>query len=300
MNIAISTPEFKKLLLKGLQLVALLFSISQAQADRFCFAMAANYYEQLYCEIQSLKPGAIAVPFNDFRKNDEFTQALLLKRPGAAVRVEVAMPQKNSNPQFEPKAAPDESPFVTDTALQKPATTSPGDTRNIIVNSPGRDQCAYVVGGTIEGMLECPNGKYVFAKNRLNRELSEGALSAANQLNLPGFKGSIDNPDQVSAYVYDSYQRYLTKMIDIGLAEKTMSLGKFAYFFQDITRKGVAFNQRFEVMFSYLKKDKQSLHVKPSSTPPESVNTQSCTPVSGDIYACDTGRKNLVFVRESA
>lgn len=274
--------------LKYTGMLLLVSYAAQLHAGRFCFELAENYYEQLFCEVQSLQPGAVTVTFNDFRKNDESMQALLLKRPASRLGINVAMPAK-SNKQPTEKFSP---------AVQVPRKSI----ENInyggsnIQTMAQQKQCNYISTGT----LQCNEGNYVFVKNKLNHQLENGALATDNQLNLPDFTGDIDNEAHTSAYVLDAYQIYLGKMIDIGLAEKTMSLGKFSYFFQDITRKGVAFNQRFEVMFTFLKKDKQSLGVSPSKSAPESVDTQNCIQVSDKIYSCNTGSKNILFARQNA
>ncbi len=41
---------------------------ASAKADQFCFALAATYYEQVYCQLQAKAQTKGLPPFNQFKK----------------------------------------------------------------------------------------------------------------------------------------------------------------------------------------------------------------------------------------
>ena len=63
------------------------FSQHASAAVSKCFVHAETYYEQIYCEIKEQGKGKALPAFVDFRKNNEVTQALLLKRDAAALHI---------------------------------------------------------------------------------------------------------------------------------------------------------------------------------------------------------------------
>ena len=46
---------------------------ASAKADQFCFALAATFYEQVYCQLQAKAQTKGLPPFNQFKKNNEMT-----------------------------------------------------------------------------------------------------------------------------------------------------------------------------------------------------------------------------------
>ncbi|MEH6529416.1 MAG: hypothetical protein V7718_05685, partial [Porticoccus sp.] len=65
-------------------------------AENFCLLLAENYYEQLYCEVKAMGQGRRLPSLLDFRRNNELTQAMLLKRPAAKVGIEVVLPKREA------------------------------------------------------------------------------------------------------------------------------------------------------------------------------------------------------------
>ena len=65
---------------------------ASAKADQFCFALAATYYEQVYCQLQAKAQTKGLPPFNQFKKNDEVVQASLLKRPAERNGIKLPAP----------------------------------------------------------------------------------------------------------------------------------------------------------------------------------------------------------------
>src|SRR5690606_29447940 len=76
-------------------LTVLLFSI-ETEAQSYCFLSAPTYYEQAYCELQAKGAARGLPPFQQFKRNDETIQAVLLKRPAARLGIQLPTPKKNN------------------------------------------------------------------------------------------------------------------------------------------------------------------------------------------------------------
>ncbi len=257
-------------------------------AEQFCFLMAENYYEQLYCEVKAKGHGGSLPAFYDFRKNEPLTQALILKRPAANLGVDVSMPKK-SVATLQP---------VLDTAPPQPVTQS---TQAVALGQAVRTMGTHggnaLLACSLKGVsIECGAEKYQLMGNKSNHHLAEDALDVNNQLAIQAYIPQQHSGGSLDAYLLTAYQRYITKMLEIGLGAATLSYPKFSYLFDDMVSNGVDFSGRFEIMYSFLKKDK--LHISVSESIPTDVNVslENCMLLGSDIIACSSDTKNYLYV----
>jgi len=261
-----------------------------------CFVHAETYYEQIYCEIQEQGKGKTLPAFVDFRKNNEITQALLLKRDAAALRISIKMPKSNTSKKslasrtnkIKQKVAPDNVHTFNSKASSKP------DSKISESPSPSSKSRPCTFMGS---MITCKSLKFYRIGNKTNSALKHGALNRHNTIGLTTFIGKKSQQSKIDSYLYKSYVLYIEKMLEIGLGGVTMSFTKFAYLFNDLLEKKVDFASRFETMYSFLKKDKQQLAVSEKITPVNHLTIDDCYKLTNRIYICDNRARNYVYVK---
>lgn len=248
----------------------------------FCFSLAENYYEQIYCELEAMGKGRELPDFSDFRRNNESTQALLLKRPAQKVGIQLALPSRAKRDSSQAMAG------TKPGGQSPPAASSQASKRtaNTALSIPG---CLYA-----DSLLQCGGRDYRFTGNRSNDRLASGVLAGDNKMGMPAPPALIA-PEVIQPYLQKAYGVYLEKMAEIGLAGSTMHFNKFSYLFYDVADKGVSFNGRFETMFHYLKKDKQTLGVQNTAAPSQ-LALDACMKVTDAIIACASGARNYLFI----
>lgn len=237
-----------------------------AQADAFCFAQAQSYYEQIYCEVKAEGKGARLPRFHEFKNNDQLTQALLLKRPARNAGVDLAMPQP----------ARENSAVFSRQALPSVAALAGCEHR--------------------ETQITCGKDQFKLVGNKNNKHLQPGALDVNNALDLPLFEGVMTDSNAVNRYLTAAYPHYINKMLMIGLGGATMSYGKFEYLFADLYQKGVNFNDRFETMYRFLKKDKQAIGVNESVSADRQMTIEDCGPLAYNLIACVRDGRNYLYL----
>ncbi len=247
-----------------------------------CFVLAENYYEQIYCEIRALGRGGELPPFTDFRNNDAVTQALLLKRPAARLGMIVAEPAAPSSPGKRKPAAHAAVAAVANAIAQ----ATPGSATLATCARDGHS-------------IRCADAHYQLVGNRANRHLAADALDPEQRLNLGTFTGGTD-ADGLLRYLRESYGRYLEKMLAIGLGAVTLSYRKFEFIYHDVTTRGADFSARFETMYRFLKRDKQSMDVVGTTPDPGATPLAACALFAARIIACDGGNRNFLFVKTGA
>ena len=243
---------------------------SMLYAQNFCFAQAESYYEQIYCEVKGKGQGRQLPGFNDFKKNKPLTQALLLKRPARQAGIKLVMPVKTS-------------------AEQSPSRVTGPSTR--LVKATG-------LAGSCQlktKLVVCNDRTFRLIGNQNNSRLAVGVLESGNKLGIARFVGDLSNQQQVTGYLSESYRLYIDKMLGIGLGGSTMSYGKFAYIFEDLTRKQVDFAARFETMFEFLKKDKRSIRVS-EAVGGGASSLSDCQRLSDEMIVCTGNRVNHIYV----
>lgn len=239
-----------------------------------CFKQAQGHYELAYCEIKARGHGKRFPDFLNFQKNNTLTQYLLIKREAKRLRIPLASPRPGLNKATLPTqriASENSQSIEADASLQN---------------------CQYRLSA-----LHCGHQTFSLRGNRHNRAIKKGALSSDNRLGLGHFNGNISDNTQVAQYLNQSYTRYIESMLDIGLGGVTMSYTKFHYLFHDIHRKGHSFHDRFETMFSFLKKDKTSNAVNEAIDGLPGIGLDQCMQLNADIIVCDNIRLNRIYQR---
>lgn len=223
-----------------------------SHAQSFCFASAGSYYEQMYCELQAKGETKTLPPFYQFKRNDQMTQALLLKRPAARIGILLPMPKSNRKPIQAPQA----------NKTELPASQVTPSTDNILPSDqmPPTYRAAVPLIGTVnEGcqfkgeQINCGEQRFKLTGNLRNQRLASDALTANNKMALPVYNGNISDKSAVDAYLAKAYRRYIKQMHTIGLGGVTMTYSKFYFLFFDLQDKGLNFNQRFETMYDFKK-----------------------------------------------
>lgn len=144
--------------------------------------------------------------------------------------------------------------------------------------------------------FECTDGRYPLIGNKTNQQLLADALSEDHKLALPVYSGARDDAAALDAYLASAYSRYLSGMMEIGLGASTMSYGKFVNLHSYIIEQKLDFVGRFETMYEYLKKDKQTIGVSTKLNVAAGLTTQSCSTLD-NIIVCDYQKTNYIFVK---
>jgi hypothetical protein len=276
----------KNLCSKGLGCLLLLVPVS-GYSGGFCLLLAENYYEQLYCEVKAQGKGKRLPSFYDFQKNNEVTQAFLLKRPAAKLGIEVVQPKRTSKLERIPKSEqPNRSYSHADTVQ----TVAP-------IEGMSRDntlaQCVFK-----SREILCAGVRYQLMGNLANKKLVQGVLERSNRMNIPVYLGEPGDKAALGRYLSHAYGQYVEKMLEIGLGGSTFSYAKFVYLYQDVTNKNIDFSGRFETMFGYLKQDKQQLAVSEKLPKNVHVSKEYCGWSGEKTVVCDGGQKNYLYRRQ--
>jgi hypothetical protein len=238
-----------------------------AVANQRCFVHAQSYYEQIYCQLEAEGKSQKLPSLTDFKRNNEQVQALLLKRPAEEIGITLLMPATKKPKQASMR-------FITEPVVSK------------TLSGCGRQG----------NRIQCAGGEYKLVGNSGNDKLSAEALTVNNSMVLPEYRGRLSNAEQVMDYLRVSYKHYLLKMIDIGLGGATLSYGKFAFLFDDLSRRGVSMTARFESMYRYLKKDKRSMIVPSKAKAPAELKVEDCFLLE-PLIVCHANRQNWLFRR---
>ena len=261
-------------------------------ADNGCLQSASTELERLHCQVVAQGGGQGLPSQADFRRNDPKVQALLLRRP--AQRLGLTMPEASSG-QGQTKPAASE------------ATTRAPEPRPVAVESkpdpasepvaPADARSDWLAECRLRGeRIACRDRQFELALNRPNGELAPGVLTAQNRLDLPPFNGDRTNDQQVRRYLSTAYDRYIPKMLSIGLGANTMSFTAFHNAFHPRESGGVDFAERMEQTFELLKQDKKTLAVQARYHEQLPEDLALCEPVGAVIIVCDNVATNWVFV----
>lgn len=223
-------------------------------------------------------------------------QASLLKRPAERNGIKLPLTEKKPPVATETKLAVIETSVAT---KAKPAITEKPTVQVTSAEPIAAIQRITPIVKNIFGceliskQLKCSNGVFVLTGNKSNQRLAKSALMTENKMDLPAYKEGATNQ-----YLTRAYQQYIVKMCDIGLCGVTMTYGKFTYLYQDINSKGLDFVQRFETMYSFLKKDKASMGVSESTAMPQGLVEGDCSPLGDTFYVCEKQGRNFIFARQ--
>lgn len=252
----------------------------------FCLLQAENYYEQIYCEIKAQGKGKRLPSLYDFQKNNEVTQAFLLKRPAAKLGIDVVQPKRTSTLEHTPKQQPNRSYSHANTV--QTAAPIEGMSRDNTL-----DQCVFK-----SKEILCAGVRYQLMGNLANKKLVQGVLKHSNRMNIPVYVGEPGDQVALGRYLSHAYGQYVEKMLEIGLGGSTFSYAKFIYLYQDVTDKNIDFSGRFETMFGYLKQDKQQLAVSEKLPNNVHVSKEYCGWSGEKTVVCDGGQKNYLYRRQ--
>ena len=276
--------------------LSLFIGAGTASAKSFCFVKAETYYEQIFCEVSSKGNGRHLPDFYDFRKNDPLIQALLLKKPAARSGITLAMPSKkvkNVRSVIVKSGIGNSAKASVNNGLKKSGQINVKHNRNQQREEPSwRRDCEFD-----KNAIVCATKRYLLTGNKNNNTLKEGALSKGNRMGLAPYDKRLDSKVDVNDYLVLSYQRYIEKMLAIGLGGVTMSSGKFAFLFHDLTNRGVSFNERFETMYRYLIKDKKTIRVNERASVDRPLSMDRCLYLNDNIITCAATQKNFLFVK---
>lgn len=256
-----------------LVVLIMLMVSSKLMAQSFCFALAETYYEQVYCQLQAKAQTKGLPAFHEFKNNDERVQAALLKRPAERNGIKLPIPKVVvDKPAVEPeKVLPQKVKIVRETvAIEQPSVNA---------------DCSLVANA-----IHCGTQIYKLIGNRNNTRLAKGALYEENKMALPDYAGQ-----PLDQYLSEAYRQYINKMCDIGLGGVTMTFGKFAYLYRDVQLKGLNFVQRFETMYSFLKKDKTTMGVSESVPAGIGATIGDCSALDDQRFVCAHQGRNYIF-----
>jgi hypothetical protein len=145
--------------------------------------------------------------------------------------------------------------------------------------------------------IYCGAVQYRLLLNKPRRAVASEVFAEANRLELATFNGDLSNERAVRAYLLQAYQKYISKMIELGLAGSTMSFTTFYYSFVDQHRRDVDFTGRFSEMFEFLKEDRQRLAVSTAQPAELPKDFEQCGELSSDIIVCDNQKQNWIYQR---
>lgn len=251
-------------------------------ADDECMDGAESELEKLYCRVVSEGQGGGLPSPTDFKRNDPQVQALLLRRPAGRLGLEVPKP-----------GAPAETDSAPGLSEAEPEPARPGPQED-------QPQSWLLADCRLEGQqIACPRRRFDLVSNQPNSQLAEGVLEEDNRLGLRPFEGNRDDSEAVRRYLSDAYDRYIPKMVDIGLGANTMSFTAFHNAFHTIEDGGVDFARRMERTFNLLKQDKKNLAVKARYHDELPQELSLCSVINPDIVVCDNVGTNWVYVSPS-
>jgi len=253
--------------------------------------------EASYCQLQA--KGAKLPSLDDFRRNTEKMQYLLLKRPAQQAGMALTKPaphnQKTSNKQ---------RPSATQNKPSSRANPTPKVVFDVQTAAPLPSQ-ALVHTETVQSAercalkgraILCDQQRFTLIENRFNHELPADALVDSNRLILEKIPSQLTE-QQKQRLLSRHYAVYVDKMLRIGLGGVTMSYSQFYYTWQTSTQQGQDPGARFTRMYEFLKLDKKRMAVdrRVDDVLPASLN--QCMRISVAVWTCDKGRRNWVYAR---
>jgi len=287
----------KKFILSFVTMVSLLAAAS-SQANQLCFVSAKTYYEQVYCELEAKGKTQGLPSFGEFKRNNEIVQASLLKLP--AERNRIVLPPPKKMPRSVDDMSDSPTPVVEKKEIGKKVSATKSVPEVLIDGSISRkfDKSPSAANTTncqlTATEIQCASKRYRLIGNKANKRLAEGVLREENKMALP----LLQQGQSLNVYVTSAYRQYIEKMCAIGLGAVTMTYARFAYLYEDLQSKNVNFVNRFEIMYSYLKKDKASMWISEKIPVNAQLAMHYCELMSEDFYICAVQGQNYIFELE--
>ncbi len=265
------------------------FTTVAASTDNNCLLQAKSDLELIYCDVVSRGEGRGLPRFEDFKQNDVLVQTLLLKRPASKLKIKLPKQKTHSHKSHNQTVLVSKA---SKTKKTKPALFIPDEPPlSSKLRAFSLNQCRLT-----HDKILCGKDHFIMKTNQANKTLSQGVLDKKNTMNLPRYSGNKGNDLEVQYYLSNAYVVYIGKMIDIGMGASTMSYTRFFHTYYDLQAKNVSFTDRFETMYSFLKKDKKSMNINAllSNKRPEYIS--QCEDISEQIIACDSDGFNWIYV----
>ena len=284
-------------------------ALALGQGD--CAAQAKTEMEKLYCRIAATPEVKSLPSFTDFRRNTPKVQALLLKGPAGRLGLELPGPSKSTASRTNAPTSKPSSNSSSPTTPEKstpasvPAKATVQTTKKQTANATEKQTKPAATNGSAQQVLascqfrgeeiRCGRQTYLLQNNQQNQHLQPGVLNADNGLVLSRYSGPKSDTVAVNNYLADSYERYINKMLEIGLGDSTMTYTKFHYTYWELVEKGEDFPGRVGQMFEFLKRDKATMAVKARYDNQLPASIDWCQQLSTAIVVCDDGKKNWVY-----
>lgn len=264
-------------------------TVMAAMSKKHCLALAETDYENIYCQVKYKGLGKGLPAFDEFRENQEWVQASLLKKPAKEAYIVLPKPKKHKKRI---------NAYWWKDSIEKTVTTPSAETQRQPVEITAKPvsetvttqqarPCQYSVE-----KITCSQSVWQLQVNKSNRQLASGVLNDANSMGLPKKNGQPANQ-----YLTQVYPIYIKKMLDIGLGGSTMAYTRFVRVYEEGQKQGLVFNERFEKMYTLLKKERQVMGV--SSKVPKNFmpSAKSCFVWQQNLMTCDNKQDNLVYLK---
>jgi hypothetical protein len=308
-NIALVLFDREWMLMKKftLQLIFGIFFVfcwnGAAYANQFCFASAKTFYEQVYCELQAKGKTKGMPSFEQFSRNNEIVQASLLKGPAERNGIKLPAAKKNQSATVDTSQSKKaDTKGVDKRAVDKSRVEISEDTKPPVKEIPFQPPLKSKIGfpekncQMLGSEIKCSSGRYKLIGNKNNKHLAEGVLLESNKMDF----SSQRKGTSTHQYLASIYRQYIEKMCAIGLGGVTMTYGKFTYLFEDLQSKKVDFNKRFEIMYSFLKKDKATMWVSDKVVTNSRLVIEDCDYLSDQYFVCSVQGHNYIYEFQSA
>lgn len=265
----------------------LLFSFSNATKANtlFCPAHANTDYEKIYCQIKNSKYANFLPTEPDFKNNMPRIQYLILKPYAKKLEIKIDKPLKKSPP----------------TASKKPSTPKPKRESSPIISNHKKEKTNHqsLEKCVIQPLhISCSNQtKFIRQLNKQIDDVNPKFLLENNKLALSDLTSNDTEQGQIESFLSQQYQKYLIKMNEIGLIESALTWDKFTQIFFLTQERGLSFKNRFETMYSILKRDRrEGLMVRIQQ--PKTFNLSNCQPLGSSEILCFSSFGIGRFVRQ--
>lgn len=283
---------FRHALRPALYLLGAGCGVAFSSAAMACEVKDKTELEEIYCTLKSKNRVSTLPDFNQFRKNSDDVQWLLLKGP--ARKAGITLPPKSSlkpktinaplaDRKTDNKAADNQ---VNTSAQSNPLATQ--TTRTATSSNSGLANCSLK-----PTQIQCSYATFTLQYNLPNSKLAPAALKASNQLTLPPYNSKFHASER--DYLARCYPMYVNKILELGLAEAVMSYTKFVSQYEEVVQHGGNFANRMQKMYEILKQEKRSRPIQASyqHTRPQSI--EQCMLVSNSVIVCDNIAHTWVF-----
>lgn len=288
-----------RVLFRLFTLAAILLSWTDASAltSKQCEEEASTDYEKIYCQILAKGKSQALPAFFDFKRNTPAIQRTLLISPARQLGI-VLPAHGNAQQRIQQKKT---SADAVDDGREGNATSSTEiDREEANENTSDAEFEAEFEAESDTGLsdclleneqITCAHARYFLAVNVPNQRLDARALTDENQLHFRVRK----DEESVLQYLSNIYPEYIHKMLFLGLGDSTLSFTKFHAIYEGALTQGEDFVKRFEKMYSLLKSERQTMHIKMRYQDNYAQSITQCMRVGDEIIVCDNIVQNWVY-----